>query len=509
MPSKSGKVVRTYKAGLKLPASLLEPFTQLVREREILQFRRKYPDNFSPKQAQQLREVTGTTREPNHQWECFKVYKNLSQARKAVRSDYRTLFEKYGDQPRQDVEALLQANQQQIAFFTRTDLQYDAALTLKGRIQEPWMPDPTEISLHDYQHLAGKYFKHLCGISRTYALENIDRLPLDESLTERKVTTLLENKANHLHSVSTQMATLMNVCNDSRQKVESVKELFHPAGVNELDFREVLPIYLAFYSVPRHFRNYLAKIWQVDAQWVRNTLVGWRRKVDPRLPTKMQIEPLTTFMEELARYCGRFCREEQERKIISQLQHKHVLHLLPTNLPLHALVPSKYRQMLAGLRAKIVFSSELREKIAAVTSRIDLALFAQLTGELSQKIREHLATLEESSPSAKRTLTFLNKSDLLQTHMAAFPDLLYHYLPGNRYTASAAKIIIHTLNTEGKNRTRIKRLFTALRGVIAPAFAQLYPEATAQFRDQFTPDHCVTRPFTSTRKSKKYLPIRV
>ncbi|MHA2232412.1 MAG: hypothetical protein ACXAB4_07965, partial [Candidatus Hodarchaeales archaeon] len=316
------------------------------------------------------------------------MHKNLNQAREAVRNDYRTMLEKYGDQPRQDVEDLLRLNQQQISFFTRTDLQYDATLALKGRIQEPAMPDPTEISLCDYQNIARKYFKHLCGILRTYAMENIDRLPLDEPLTERKVTTLLETKANHLHSVSTQMATMLNGGNDTRQKLEDVKELFQTNGDKWSGFREVLPVYLTFYSIPIHFRNYLAKTWQVDSQWVRNTLVGWRRKVDPQLPKKVRIEPLTSFMEDLARYCSRFCQEEQERKIIGRLQHKHVLHLLPTNLPLESLLPPKYRQKLEGLRGKIVFSPELQEKIAAVTSRIDLDLFVQLTEELSQKIRE-------------------------------------------------------------------------------------------------------------------------
>ncbi|MHA2369395.1 MAG: hypothetical protein ACXADX_11295, partial [Candidatus Hodarchaeales archaeon] len=241
MPSKNKKVVRTYKVGLKLPASLLEPFTHLVRERETLQFLRKYPDNFSPKQAQHLREVTVPSGTPDHQWECFKVYKNLNQASEAIRNDYRTMLAKWGNRLRQDVEDLLRVNQQQIAFFTRTDIQYDATLALKGRIQEPAMPDPTEISLHDYQNITRKYFKQLCGISRKYAMENIDRLPLDESLTERQVTTLLETKANHLHSVSTQMATMINVGNATRQKVEDVKELFQTNGDNGSGFREVLP----------------------------------------------------------------------------------------------------------------------------------------------------------------------------------------------------------------------------------------------------------------------------
>ena len=125
----------------------------------------------------------------------------------------------------------------------------------------------------------------------------------------------------------------------------------------------MLPVYLTFYSVPIHFRNYLAEAWQVDAQWVRNTLVGWRRKVDPLLPPKVRIEPLTTFMEALARHCGQFCRDERDLKILGILQRKHVLHLLPTQIPLTALLPSEYRPALEGLRARIAFSKEIREKI--------------------------------------------------------------------------------------------------------------------------------------------------
>ncbi|MHA2368399.1 MAG: hypothetical protein ACXADX_06235 [Candidatus Hodarchaeales archaeon] len=511
MTSGNGEVLRTYKAGLKLPASLLDPFKQLVREREIFQFLLKYPNKFSKKQSQQLREVAAKYRTATKQkWEGFRAYKNLIEASKAIQNEYKEIFTQYEEKPLQDLEYLLQENQKKLEFFKRSNLQYDASLTLKGLIEDPAKPTPTEISLHDYQTLARKYFKQLCGKLRHYAVENIERLPLDEKLTERKVTTLLGNKANHLHSVATQMATMMNVGNNARQKATFVKVLLQADRDNGSKFRDVLPIYLSFYSVPTHFRNYLAIIWQVDGQWVRNTLVGWRRKIDPLLPPKVQIEPLTAFMEDLARYCGKFCSDERERKILGILQQKRVLHLVPTNIPLHALLPPKYRSDLDSLQGKIVFSQEMREKVAAVTSSIDLTLFVQLTGELSDKIREHMAAFEEGAPCYKRTQTFLHKLVLLKAHMAAFQILLHNYLPGNRYTASAAKIILHTLNEEGKNRRGIKRLFTALRGVIAPAFAHLYPEATAQFGDQFTPDHCVTRPFTSTRKNpKKYLPLEL
>jgi predicted RNA-binding Zn-ribbon protein involved in translation (DUF1610 family) len=512
MPSRNGEVLRTYKTGLKLPESLLHPFNQLVREREILQFLLKYTTaRFSKKQSQKLHEAAAKYQTPaKQQWEGFRVYKNLVEASDAIQNEYKKILKKYVEWPLQDLEDLLQENLTKIKRFKRSSLHYDAELSLKGLIKDPAKPTPMEISLRDFQGLVRQYLKHLCGTSRTYAIENIERLPWDVPLTERQVTTLLGNKANHLHSVSTQMATMMNVGNDTRQKVTFVKGLLQADSDNGNGFRDVLPIYLAFYSVPIHFRNYLAHTWQVDPQWVRNTLVGWRRKVDPLLPQKVQIEPLTAFMEDLARYCGKFCRNEQEQKIIGILQHKHVLHLLPTQMPLTALLPPKYRPDLDGLRARIAFSQGIREKIKEVTSRIDPDLLVQLTRELSEKICEHLVVLEEETPRYKRTQTFLKKLELLKACVAEFQDLLHNYLPGNRFTASVAKIIIHILNEKGKNRTGIKRLFTALRGVIAPAFAHLYPAATAKFGDRLTPDHCVTRPFTSKRRNqKKYLPFEL
>lgn len=511
MKSENGEVLKTYKNGIKLPESLTNPFNKLVREREVLQFLLKYPNaEFSKKQYKKLSGVATKSRNPEkRKWECFKAHKNLRQASEAIRIEYRNIFKKYGEWPLQEVELVLRANQQKITFFRRNKLHYDATLNLKGLFKQPAKPDPTKISLRDYQNIARKYLKQLCGNSRKYALENIESLPLDEKLTERKVTTILGNKANHLHSVSTQLATMMNVCNDTRRKVEFVKKLLQTEGENGVDFREVLPVYLSFYSVPTHFRNYLAKAWKVDPNWVRNTLVGWRRKVDPLLPKKVRIEPLTAFMGDLARYCEGFCREERELKIIGLLQQKHVLHLLPTKIPLSSLLPPKYGQYLDGLREKIVFSQEILDKIEEFKSRIGLDFFSHLTLELSGTIRTSIAELEENTPRYKRTITFLNKLDFLNSHISNFKEILQNYLPGNRYTASASKIIVNTLNKEGKNRNRIKRLFTALRGVIAPAFVHLYPGVTAQFGEYFTPDNCVTRPFTANRKHKKYLPLEL
>ena len=86
-------------------------------------------------------------------------------------------------------------------------------------------PTPAEISMSDYQNITRTYLKQLCSNSHKYTLNNINLLPYDQTLTERKVTTILGNKANHLHSVSTQMSAMMNVNKDIRGRFNIVKAL--------------------------------------------------------------------------------------------------------------------------------------------------------------------------------------------------------------------------------------------------------------------------------------------
>ena len=511
MEYKSVEILRTYKNGLKLPASLINPFNELVREREILQFLVKsLNDGFSNNQLQRLTEVASRSITPeNRKWKCFKLHKNLANSSKTVINEYKTIFNKNISFPIADLQKNLNSNRKLLEFFTRNRLRYDINLNLKGMINDPENPAPTEISMSDYQNIARTNLKRLCGNSHKYALNNINLLPYDETLTERKVTTILGNKANHLHSVSTQMSTMMNVNKDIRGKFNFIKTLLQDEDPNATYFHDVLPIYLSFYSVPKHFKNYIAKSWKVDSNWVRNTLVGWRRKLDPYLPKKMRVEPLTTFMDELAVYCKTFCESENEVKIISILQKKRVLHLLNSKIQLKFLVPKKLRIFYEELQAKIQFTDKIRELIDGYTQKIDVALFKKLNQELKNKILKDLEDVDNNSSRYKRSITFTNKLNALYENFNLFTELFTNYLPGNRFTSSVSKIIIHTLNKEGKNNKRIKRLFTALRGVISPAFAELFPKATALFREHFIPDKCITRPFTSNRKKKKFLPLEL
>lgn len=509
MKRENGNVMRTYKTGLKLPASLLDPFNELVQKREVIQFLlKKHTKRFSKKQLQKLSGFASKFKGlKNLKWESFKIHKNLQFSSQSTIVKYKTIFMKYLSLSQQELEVLLQKNKNNIDFYKRNDLIFNSNLSLKGVIKDPANPTSTEISLSDYQNISRKYFKHLCGNSHKYALNNIKALPNDENLTERKVTALLGNGDNHLHSVSAQMATMMNVNKDMRKKLEYVRSLLR--DTNGTDFQDLIPIYVSYYSVPNHFRKYLSKVWYVDSQWVRNTLVGWRRKLDPHLPKKMRVEPLTQLMAELASYCKEFCQTEDETKVIGILQKKHVLHLCNTEISLISLIPKKLIDSYTKLKEKIELSNEITKKIDTFTSNISKDRIIGWSVKLKNKIAEEIRNLDKISVRYKRSITFLNKLDMLIKNIDEFKELLQNYLPGNRYTSSASKIIIYRLNREAKNTRRTKRLFTALRGVIAPAFAELYSEATAMFWEEFTPDNCITRPFTSNRKNKKYLPLEL
>jgi hypothetical protein len=58
-------------------------------------------------------------------------------------------------------------------------------------------------------------------------------------------------------------------------------------------------------------------------------------------------------------------------------------------------------------------------------------------------------------------------------------------------------------------RRRVSRLFTAVRGIIALAFAANEAIENARFKSVLVPDNCVTRPYTSSKRTKRYLPINL
>jgi len=74
-------------------------------------------------------------------------------------------------------------------------------------------------------------------------------------------------------------------------------------------------------------------------------------------------------------------------------------------------------------------------------------------------------------------------------------------LAGNWFTNSIAALL--AVNS------KFRRLFTAIRGIIALTLARKCPTAIGQFLSAFTPESCVTFPFTSERRLRKELPLQL
>ncbi|MBD3228689.1 MAG: hypothetical protein GF329_10940 [Candidatus Lokiarchaeota archaeon] len=159
--------------------------------------------------------------------------------------------------------------------------------------------------------------------------ENLNRWPY------KAAAVYLETSRNIDMIALEQMTSMMEVYRDLCAKVQQVKTLLYSPTFDSNaksdttpDFSDAVHVLTYYYSIPGHLLGYLAYRWKVDREWVRNTLVGWRRKADSHLPIKMRIEPLTDLMEDLATHCKKFFTSDDEIKVIGILQKNHVLHVI-------------------------------------------------------------------------------------------------------------------------------------------------------------------------------------
>jgi len=205
-----------------------------------------------------------------------------------------------------------------------------------------------------------------------------------------------------------QVAVMMEVYRDTCEKVGTARELLFS---QEHDFYNADLSLLYTYSVPRVFLNYLAARWSVDAKWVRNQLVGWRRKIDSMLPVKCQVEPLVELFSSLASHAKSFARSENQLKIIGTLERKRLLHFLPrdSGVELFPVLDKKLRGDYEILREKIAsWPVELEgmiEKHVTKFSKENIVEFAKL---LEQSVNKRLADCELDSCLAKNCQWFIN-----------------------------------------------------------------------------------------------------
>lgn len=510
---------RTYKTGLRAPDTLLDVVSWLVREREVLRYLEKHHNGdfqgfFAYKSGGNY--PSPTLEDKYH--EIFHLWKGRShnELMAALRTNEESLFKKKTRHP------VLSSHQ-----FTRKDIQ---------PFSDTATPDPNQISLHDYCALARESLKMICAHLDSIAREVIQDIPNDlqqlfaKAMTnacaqgnvikecslyhypEKAIAYYLERKSNLELTAFKQIAAAMEGYRDMRGKVDFVRKLlFPPLDKDRLesipDFSDVIPVLLYTYSIPRYFRNYLAKTWEVDLEWVRNTLIGWRRKIDPLLPKKCQVEPLVELMSLLAGYAKKHVENDEQRNVIGLLEKKRVLHILTNDINLEAILPQDLHTAYLKLKENVSkWPIDLERRIAYHTTHFTLQEVIEAAMTLQRSVEVTLACLRSDTTAARNCRTFIKKINLIITHMGNYKPLLTHYLPGNRYTSTMAQLLS---SVEGVKNSGVSLLFTALRGMVTLAFANQHSSATAKLESVLIPSNCVTRPYTSRTRAKHFLPLNL
>jgi len=527
--------LRTYKVGLRVPSSLVDQFTPLMRKRQVLQFLlRRQRQRFSKNQQRRLAALQGVSTDPLGQ-ACaeFIQLNTLAQAPPTLLTDYQTLIRSYGVYSLSQLQNELDRVKVALAGYKTKNPQLGAVQFEKSAVpqfQDPANPSPTEISLHDYQYLANRSMKRLCAHLNRFAIDQIRHIPTDRAdLLARAAATNPNLNFRHLRSHPYKAASIvlgkganldqmalepmlgmLEVYANLQEKVEAVHRLLFPpsTGPGSPDFTDVPPVLLLYYSVPVHLLAYLATTWEVERQWVRNTLVGWRRKLDPALPQQFQIEAVRDLMAQVAAHCAPYVGTKDMQQVLQVLQRHQVLHLLQDpSVDLRPLCPPALQPAYEQLRQAVPrFPAALGTAIRAQTTAFTPAQLQVGARQWQARLEAALHQVPAGSARAQNLQTLRNKVVRIIPLLTRFPAWFAAFLPGNRYTRALAR---QFLTLTELRTARVTRLFSVLRGIIAFTFAHQNPGATGHLQHAMTPQHCVTLPYTSMKRKKRFLPAHL
>ena len=510
--------LRTYKTSLRAPASLVGGISSLVAEREVLRY---------------------LEAEPGGNFDGFCRRKSgMERAAVVVGTRYRVMIEQWSRRTPGEIEAALDANARAIvvlkdhgqAISSMAGFTRDTITAASGTAT----PDPASISLHDYHRLAGESLKMTCAHVDSIAREVAPLLPasMDDLVAiasanavsngsaisegslrkypEKSIAHYLGRHGNVELTAFEQVAAMMEVYRDTRAKVEVARKLLFD-GDGSHDFDGVAPALLYTCTVPRHFMMYLARAWNVEPGWVRNTLVGWRRKVDGLLPASCQVESLPAAFGVLAdRARGLAGGDDAQLEVIGILERKRVLHLLHRGVDLSPLLAAELHPAFEQLQANAVATGEWHAGVLQCIGNHETCFSTEAlvaaAASLSRSVEATMASFPAGSAAARNCRSFITKIDAIVEALPEIAPFIEHYLPGSRYTGAVAQALSSLNHVK---RRRVSRLFTALRGIVTLAFAAAEAAASAQFTSVLVPNNCVTRPFTSANRKKRYLPINL
>jgi len=528
------KAMATYKVGLRVPASLRSGMTGWMRRRQVLRFlygwkQRKFRERQLKRVPKLAKPFPPTFDEA---FAVFQEYASLNGAAEPLLQQYRRLFQQYYPLSTESLRAKYVDVKNKITALKRQDARFKKA-TFKAqevpRIKDPAHPSPSEISLHDYQFLANQSIKLIAKYLNQFAEERIASIPLSraallaEAASRGEVPEAELRRRPYMAARAVlqtgrimdqmmlgPMTAALQVYADLAEKLAFVKSAISTPPPSRADLSGLIPYFLTFYSYPRKYLSYFAKAWDVQLGWVRNTFVGWRRKLDPFLPAQFQIEPLTAVMQALAAHYQPYAKTEAERKVLGYFQKWHVLHLWQApEIDLSKLLPKALRPAYEALRARAIPSppAAVQASLASHQSKLTFAQFERAGQTLINEVQAFLATFpspKRTSALYRRTQTFRRKLKFLLTQAPVIEPWLRSCLPGNRFARALARQL--TTLKAAKAR-RYRNLFTAVRGCLALAFAEIYPKATAQFIKEFTPQHCLTLPYRSPKRRTTHQPL--
>ena len=343
----NGEIFRTYKAGLRVPESLLVDFNTLMKRQQVLRFLyKKHLGKINEKHLRKFEKISKKFNNPRiRAHEEFKIFNNFQNASENVLVKYKLIFNECYNSSLSQVKIDLNQINEDIAILKIQDSRLNSREFKREDIptfKDVANPRPSEISLHDYQSNANRSVKLICTHLNNFAVNNIDKLPetRDELITiaMKKTKMSHDSLARYPYKAASaflgtgrnmdqialeQMTSMMEVYRDMKGKVKRVKELLYQDNDETLNFSNVMPVLMTYYSISPHFLKYLARAWNVDLKWVRNTIIGWRRKIDPFLPLKFQIEQVSKLMKKVADYCRSWASSEDDIKKIGRLQKRH------------------------------------------------------------------------------------------------------------------------------------------------------------------------------------------
>ena len=348
---------------------------------------------------------------------------------------------------------------------------------------------------------------------------------------------------DYVKSASVQAFSLITAYTSFVKQFESV--LNSAKGGNDNDsYFLVLPVLLSYYSPPSYFVAEQSSIGQlnVDFKWLRNAIVGWRRKIDSKLPEPFQIQSITkdisdgksvkkSFFTNVFEHYSKFCRShlfitinEKEKETLldaytlNLLRKLGVLHLLDKDIDLSSLLPEDVRDSYYYLKKRAIANpfpisqfpnrlislsvSDLTKSIAEIKRR-----YRKIFGDLKNRITTlKNENLNETNTEIKRLekkleniKSYLEKNTFIQQFIQEknilFEMILKNFLVGNRYTRSIEALIVNLSKDK-----KYKWLFTSLRDIIALALATKHKTAIEKFMGEFTSFNCITQPFKSLKK---------